>query len=41
MCGMNDNLESNNRPRNLASPMNMCHLDIVEDLNVVSVVDKN
>ena len=21
MCGMNDNLESNNRPRNLASPM--------------------
>ena len=43
MCGMNDNLESNNRTRNLASPMMkfVWHIDRVEDLNGASVVDKN
>ena len=45
MCGMNDSLESNVRPINLASPvLGICvpfFIDIVEDLNVVSVVGKN
>ena len=42
MCGMKDNWESNIRPINFASPILefAYHLDKVEDLNVVSVVDK-
>ena len=43
MCGMNDSLESNIRPRNLASPIVGIGVPfrLSWDLNDVFVVDKN